>query len=44
MSTKHEGRGIGLASARGIVARNGGRLEISHTENEFTVTVMLTES
>lgn len=44
MSTKHEGRGIGLASVRGIVARNGGRLEISHTENEFTVTVMLTES
>ena len=44
LSTKHEGRGIGLASVRSIVARNGGRMEISHADNTFSVTVMLTES
>ena len=42
LSTKNERRGTGLSSVRAIVKASGGKLEISHTETHFTVTVFLT--
>lgn len=41
LSTKHSGRGIGLTSVQDIVTRNGGKLEITHKNGMFVVTVML---
>ena len=41
LSTKHTGSGIGLASVRSIVEQNQGRMEITHTDTQFIVTVML---
>ncbi len=42
LSTKHEGRGIGLRSVRGIVGDYGGMLKIDQTDGMFTVSAMLT--
>ncbi len=41
LSTKHEGRGIGLRSVRGIVHDYNGILEIEHKDGWFKVSVML---
>ncbi len=41
LSTKHEGRGIGLRSVRGIVNNYNGILEIDHKDGLFTVSVLL---
>lgn len=41
VSTKHSGNGIGLSSVSNIVKHNGGMMEISDSDNVFTVTVML---
>ncbi len=43
LSTKHEGRGIGLRSVRGIVNDYNGRLDIKHENGLFTVSVLLME-
>ncbi len=44
LSTKHEGRGIGLRSVRGIVNDCGGILDIKHEGGLFTVSVLLKET
>ncbi len=44
LSTKHEGRGIGLRSVRGIVNDCGGILDIKHEVGLFTVSVLLKET
>lgn len=44
LSTKHEGRGIGLRSVRGIVNDCNGMLKIAHEDGLFTVSVLLKES
>ncbi len=41
LSTKHEGRGIGLRSVRGIVSEYRGILKIKHDDGLFTVSAML---
>ncbi len=41
LSTKHEGRGIGLRSVRGIVGDYNGMLKIKHEDGLFTVSVLL---
>lgn len=41
LSTKHSGSGIGLVSVRSIVEQNRGKMEITHTDTPFIVTVML---
>ncbi len=41
LSTKHEGRGIGLRSVRSIVSEYKGMLKISQEDGLFTVSVML---
>ncbi len=41
LSTKHEGRGIGLRSVRGIVSDYHGMLDIRHEDGTFTVSVLL---
>ncbi len=41
LSTKHEGRGIGLRSVRGIVNDYHGVLDIKHEDGLFTVSVLL---
>ncbi len=41
LSTKHEGRGIGLRSVRGIVGDYNGLLKIRHEDGLFTVSVLL---
>ncbi len=43
LSTKHEGRGIGLRSVRGIVDDYNGMLDIKHENGLFTVSVLLKE-
>ncbi len=43
LSTKHEGRGIGLRSVRGIVNDYHGILDIKHENGLFTVSVLLKE-
>ncbi len=43
LSTKHEGRGIGLRSVRGIVSDYRGMLDIKHENGLFTVSVLLQE-
>ncbi len=43
LSTKHEGRGIGLRSVRGIVSNYNGMLDIQHKDGLFTVAVLLKE-
>ncbi len=44
LSTKHEGRGIGLRSVRGIVDDYNGMLKIKHEGGLFTVSVLLKEA
>ncbi len=41
LSTKHEGRGIGLRSVRGIVSDYKGILKIQHENGLFTVAILL---
>ncbi len=41
LSTKCESRGMGLASVRTVVRDTGGKIEVSHTDTHFTVTVFL---
>lgn len=41
LSTKHTGSGIGLVSVRSIVEQNQDKMEITHTDTPFIVTVML---
>lgn len=41
LSTKHTDSGIGLVSVRSIVEQNQGKMEITHTDTQFIVTVML---
>lgn len=41
LSIKHTGSGIGLVSVRSIVEQNQGKMEITHTDTPFIVTVML---
>ncbi len=41
LSTKHDGRGIGLRSVRNIVKNHNGMLKISHEDGFFTVSVLL---
>ncbi len=41
LSTKHEGRGIGLRSVRSIVDDYNGMLDIKHENGLFTVSVLL---
>ena len=41
LSTKQHGSGLGLTSARSIVSRCGGRLDIAQKEGMFCVSVML---
>lgn len=41
LSTKHTGNGIGLVSVRSIVEQNQGKMEITHTDTPFIVTVVL---
>ncbi len=43
LSTKHEGRGIGLRSVRSIVNDYGGILDIKHENGLFTVSVLIKE-
>ncbi len=43
LSTKHDGRGIGLRSVRNIVTDHNGMLEIDHTGGYFTVSVLLNQ-
>ncbi len=43
LSTKHEGRGIGLRSVRGTVDDYHGMLEIKHDDGFFSVSVLLKE-
>ncbi len=43
LSTKHEGRGIGLRSVRGIVSDYHGMLRITHENGLFTVSTLLRE-
>ncbi len=43
LSTKHEGRGIGLRSVRGIVTDYRGILDIKHGDGLFTVSVLIKE-
>ncbi len=43
LSTKHEGRGIGLRSVRGIVDDYHGILDIKHNNGLFTVSVLIKE-
>ncbi len=43
LSTKHEGRGIGLRSVRSIVSDYNGMLKIKHEDGLFTVSVLLKE-
>ncbi len=44
LSTKHEGRGIGLRSVRGIVNDYNGILDIKHEGGLFTVSVLIKET
>ncbi len=39
MSTKHEGRGLGLKSVRSIIKQYDGIVEIEHTDDIFSVSV-----
>ena len=41
LSTKNNRRGVGLSSVRSIVESTGGKIEVSHTDTHFTVTVFL---
>ncbi len=41
LSTKHEGRGIGLRSVRGIVSEHNGILKIKQGDGLFTVSALL---
>ena len=41
MSRKHDGEGIGIASARAIVEKAGGVLAITHNTRTFTVNISL---
>lgn len=42
-STKNASRGIGLSSVHAIAKQHRGKVEISHTDTHFTVTVFLAE-
>ena len=42
LSTKNEKRGTGIASVRALVKASGGKMEVTHTDTHFTVTVFLT--
>ena len=41
LSSKHEGTGLGIASAQKIAEQNGGSLIIETTEKTFTATLFL---
>ena len=43
LSSKHEGRGLGLPSVRDMVAKYDGMMDISHTEDTFSVSILMME-